>query len=136
MCVQYHNLQQKAILQRTLPYPLKLSITKSIANNLFSKVSLSETSFEQKDSFLQHVYQVSFLVGLDVIGEIRTHFASEVRHHEIFEMRAPKLSFNMQYHAFRQLIIRSETRYFSKGSIIAECREEAKGLMIITSGQV
>jgi hypothetical protein len=35
-----------------------------------------------------------------------------------------------------QLILRSETRYFSKGSIIADSREDAKCLMVITSGQV
>jgi hypothetical protein len=35
-----------------------------------------------------------------------------------------------------QLILRSEMRYFSKGSIIADSREEAKMLMVITSGQV
>jgi hypothetical protein len=35
-----------------------------------------------------------------------------------------------------QLVLRSETRYFSKGSIIADSREEAKGLIVITSGQV
>jgi hypothetical protein len=34
-----------------------------------------------------------------------------------------------------QLILRSETRYFSKGSIIADSREDAKCLMVITSGQ-
>ena len=35
-----------------------------------------------------------------------------------------------------QLILRSESRYFCKGSIIADSREEATGLMVITSGQV
>ena len=35
-----------------------------------------------------------------------------------------------------QLILRSETRYFSKGSIIADYREDSKGLMVITSGKV
>jgi hypothetical protein len=35
-----------------------------------------------------------------------------------------------------QLILRSQTRYFAKGSIIADSREEAKGLIVITSGQV
>ena len=37
---------------------------------------------------------------------------------------------------WRQLILRSEMHYFSKGSIIADSREEAKVLMVITSGQV
>ena len=35
-----------------------------------------------------------------------------------------------------QLILRSEMRYYAKGSIVADSREEAKGLMVITSGQV
>jgi hypothetical protein len=30
----------------------------------------------------------------------------------------------------------SETRYFAKGTIIADNREEATGLMVITAGQV
>ncbi len=33
-------------------------------------------------------------------------------------------------------MLRSETRYFSKGSIIADSSEDSKGLMVITSGQV
>ena len=32
--------------------------------------------------------------------------------------------------------MRSETRYFSKGSIIADNREDSKGLMVITHGKV
>jgi CRP-like cAMP-binding protein len=35
-----------------------------------------------------------------------------------------------------QLILKSKTRYFSKGSIIADSGEDAKVLMVITSGQV
>jgi hypothetical protein len=35
-----------------------------------------------------------------------------------------------------QLILRSETRNFAKGSIISDSREEAKALMVITAGQV
>jgi hypothetical protein len=35
-----------------------------------------------------------------------------------------------------QLLLRSETRYYSQGSIIADSREDAKGLIVITSGQV
>jgi hypothetical protein len=33
-------------------------------------------------------------------------------------------------------MLRSETRYFPKGTIIAESSEVSKGLMVITSGQV
>ncbi len=51
---------------------------------------------------------------------------------------------NLQVEAFltkgffvlRQLILRSEMRYFSRGSFIADSREDAKMLMVITSGQV
>ena len=35
-----------------------------------------------------------------------------------------------------QLIMKSQTRYFARGSIIADSHEEAKGLMVITSGKV
>ena len=35
-----------------------------------------------------------------------------------------------------QLLLRSKTRYYSKGSIIADSREKAKGLIVITSGLV
>ena len=35
-----------------------------------------------------------------------------------------------------QLIMRSETRYFSKGSIIADSREDARGIMVVTNGKV
>jgi hypothetical protein len=34
------------------------------------------------------------------------------------------------------MVLRSETRYFAEGSIIADSREAATGLMVITSGQV
>ena len=44
--------------------------------------------------------------------------------------------FLTQLFCFQQLILRSEMRYFSKGSFIADSREEAKMLMVITSGQV
>ena len=32
--------------------------------------------------------------------------------------------------------MKSETKYFAKGTILADSREKAKGLMVITSGQV
>ncbi len=35
-----------------------------------------------------------------------------------------------------QLLLRSKTRYFSRGSIIADSRENARGLIVITAGQV
>jgi hypothetical protein len=37
---------------------------------------------------------------------------------------------------YKQLLLKSETRYYSQGTIIADSREEAKGLYVITSGQV
>ena len=33
-------------------------------------------------------------------------------------------------------MMKSQTKYFSKGTIIADSHEEAKGLMVITSGTV
>jgi hypothetical protein len=36
----------------------------------------------------------------------------------------------------RQLVMKSTTKYFSAGSLIAESREPATGLMVITSGSV
>jgi hypothetical protein len=35
-----------------------------------------------------------------------------------------------------QLILKSKTMYFARGSIIADSHESAKGLMVITSGYV
>jgi hypothetical protein len=35
-----------------------------------------------------------------------------------------------------QLLLKSKTRYFSRGTIIADSREEATGLVVITAGQV
>ena len=35
-----------------------------------------------------------------------------------------------------KLLLKSETRYYSQGTIIADSRDEAKGLIVITSGQV
>jgi hypothetical protein len=35
-----------------------------------------------------------------------------------------------------KLVLRSTTKYFSKGSIVGDSREQAKGLMVITSGLV
>jgi len=89
--IDYQHQQHKKILERTIPDVLKLSIARKIENNLFSKIS--------------------FLVGLNEMGEIRTLFTAE-------------------------LLLRSKTRYYSRGSIIADSRENAKGLIVITAGQV
>jgi hypothetical protein len=35
-----------------------------------------------------------------------------------------------------QLILQSELRYFCKGAIVADSREDATGLMVVTAGQV
>ena len=32
--------------------------------------------------------------------------------------------------------MKSDTKYFSKGSIVADSHEAAKGLMVVTSGQI
>ena len=36
----------------------------------------------------------------------------------------------------RQLILKSTTKYFAAGSIVADSKEPANALMVITSGQV
>ncbi len=35
-----------------------------------------------------------------------------------------------------QLLLRSTTKYFASGTIIADSKQEANGLMVITSGEV
>ncbi len=69
--------QHKTILERSLPEYLKLSIAKKIENNLFSKV-LPFAFFKWKTSKWMAWLQITFLVGLYEIGEIRTQFAAEV----------------------------------------------------------
>jgi hypothetical protein len=77
--------------------------------------------------------QVSFLSGLKSIGEIRALFAAEVP-------CPPLTGFDscseVTHRIPVQLLLRSETRYYSQGSIIADSREDARGLLVITSGQV
>ncbi len=76
-------VQHKKILERTIPDALKLNIARKIENNLFSKVHncsactwlsnilhISETD--------QYCNQISFLVGLGAMGEMRTLFTAEV----------------------------------------------------------
>jgi hypothetical protein len=40
------------------------------------------------------------------------------------------------YCCFHQLLLKSKTKHFSQGSIIADSHEPAQGLMVITSGYV
>ena len=71
--------QHKKILERTIPDVLKLSIARKIENNLFSKVgnfTCCMFFLGVFDSF--PCIQISFLVGLGDMGEIRTHFTAEV----------------------------------------------------------
>ena len=75
-------LQLKDILQRQLPDSLKLSIAKQIENNLFAKVLLVKKRLDCNIIIvivLLPLLQISFLVGLRGIGEIRTLFSAEVR---------------------------------------------------------
>ena len=79
--------------------------------------------------------QVAFLLGLGGIGEIRTLFAAEARTaRECFHYGMQKSDPTLM--CLAQLILRSEMSYYSKGSIIADSRDEAKVVMVITSGQV
>ena len=74
------------------------------------------------------------------MGEIRTLFAAEVQCQFMKSFSlfgASNLAAKRNDEMFwMQLLMRSETRYYSKGTIIADSREEAKGLIVITSGQV
>lgn len=117
-------------------------------------------------------FQISFLVGLHKISEIRTLFTAEVhlftclrllfatlyqdaiwgiRFHDSNSRQAFDVIAYTWWSVFRvshwfssseflppwsQLILKCQTRYFSKGSIIADSSDEAKVLMVITSGQV
>ena len=47
-----------------------------------------------------------------------------------------KIRRELDYLDCEQLILKCKTRYFSKGSIIADSRENAGGLMVVTAGQV
>jgi hypothetical protein len=95
-----------------------------------------------KDTFLIHIeriataWQITFLSKLKDIGEIRTLFSGEVR-----QECQPKISALPDMHLFigyynGQLILKSELRYFCKGAIVADSREDATGLMVVTAGQV
>ncbi len=44
--------------------------------------------------------------------------------------------FNSDTTLFVQLILKSTSRHFAKGSLIADSKELATGLMVITAGQV
>ncbi len=74
--------KHKKILERTIPDSLKLSIARKIENNLFSKVQsfssvLDDSRFLNKQTYFLW-FQISFLVGLKEMGEIRTLFTAEV----------------------------------------------------------
>ncbi len=147
-------IKHKNILERTLPDALKLAIAQKIENNLFSKVS-----FRYMFYITAHIYaksrrssdHVSRWVksngrdqdtfcsrGIPLMschGNISIVFAfkpfcyksNSVSSHLMMTDSAPW---------YIQLLLRSETRYYSQGTIIADSREEAKGLIVITSGQV
>jgi hypothetical protein len=46
------------------------------------------------------------------------------------------LNISLPYISWMQLLLKSKTRYYSRGSIIADSREESNGLFVITAGQV
>ncbi len=37
---------------------------------------------------------------------------------------------------WKQLLLKSETRHYAQGAIIADSRDDSRGLVVITSGQV
>jgi hypothetical protein len=72
------SIQHKKILERTIPDALKLSIARKIENNLFSKVNFDAGRCRDYQVLYIICVQISFLVGLTAMGEIRTLFAAEV----------------------------------------------------------
>jgi hypothetical protein len=74
--------QHKKILERTIPDVLKLSIARKIENNLFSKVCqplVLKSPIVYHSSYTCVIYiQITFLVGLSAMGEMRTLFTAEV----------------------------------------------------------
>ena len=90
--------------------------------------------------------QIPFLSMLKAMGDIRTLFAAEVQssmnialyrwamHYLIVRCSCSETSGT--FVAPTQLLLKCETRHFAQGSLIADSREEAKGLIVITSGQV
>ncbi len=59
-------------------------------------------------------------------------FAAEVKCSPSSKKRTEERTHFLRVH--QKLILKSKTKYFSKGSIIADSREPAKGLMVISSG--
>jgi hypothetical protein len=83
------------------------------------------------------------LSGMHAVGEIRALFSAEVlnwgksisieiNQRVVFDIY---LLASDKFCEF-QLILRSTTKYFAEGSILADSRELSKGLMVITSGSV
>ncbi len=71
-------LQNKNILERSLPDALKLEIAQRIENNLFSKVGFKNEFWWMYTSLWLFQLQITFLSGLKAMGEIRTLFSAEV----------------------------------------------------------
>ena len=113
-----------------------MSVGLNFPRFLFSLGWAELVRFER--SLLQRSESIQFLVMyFSWIHEPQpTH---TMAYHGCFELTKNNLliqQFLTQLFCFQQLILRSEMRYFSKGSFIADSREEAKMLMVITSGQV
>ncbi len=72
------------------------------------------------------------------MDEMRTLFTAEVLHlYQGYYVPAPaQFSYDLTFVFGAQLLLRSKTRYYSRGSIIADSRENASALIVITAGQV
>ncbi len=129
-------LKHKKILERSLPDDLKLSIAKKIENNLFSKVFYLSRLDLKKVSMAVTNRNCRLRFSLDSkLWEKSGPFLQQRS-----TGTPPSIFFRflcLNWFCFGvQLLLRSETRYYSQGTIIADSREEARGLIVITSGQV
>ncbi len=128
-------LKHKQILERSLPDTLKLSIAKKIENNLFSKVVRINIRFIRMPCQIQIIR---------IAGYISLWTQSNGWNQSTFCSRGLSLNTLVQSlsgsadsdSVVLQLLLRSETRYYSQGTIIADSRDEARGLIVITYGQV
>ena len=86
--------------------------------------------------FKIHTEQLKSTQPLSYIRLLLLHWLWHIPWEEMCSVLVPRTCSYFRHSASRQLVLQSESRYFCKGSIIADSHEEATGLMVITAGQV